>query len=180
MILVKNKGKTATITVQKPFDFNAEHYTILLQNTVTKEINQYTTEDLFYNKLYWSFQISTEDLINGEYYVLLLSNPLQLHLELSYNNINNIKEDERVKSILKNQDNIITNDMFILVNETEDCPTMLFLMNEGAIITNGDILIANTENSYIKVLTKELLKFGDYCNPKQQYNNEQKYLTYNG
>jgi hypothetical protein len=180
MILIKDNGKTTAISIQKPFDFSSSYYTILLQNTVTKEIHQYTTEDLYYNKLYWNFQLNTDDLITGEYYVLLLANPQQLHLELSYNNINNIKEDERIKRILKNKGDVITNDMFILVNEETENPTLLFLMNKGQVITNGDIYIANTEESNIKILTKELLKVGEYKTPTTQYNKEKKFITYNG
>ena len=180
MILIKDNGNSTAISIQKPFDFNSTYYTILLQNTVTKEIYQYNVKDVFYNKLYWNFELNADDLITGEYYVLLLANPLQLHLELSYNNINDIKEDERVKRIVKNKDAIIQNNMFILVNEEDGNPTLLFLMNKGEAITNGDIYIANTEESNIKILTKELLKVGEYHNPTTQYNKEKKFITYNG
>jgi hypothetical protein len=176
MILINDDIEV--ISIQKPFEYNPEHFTLLLQNTVTKKIYQYIVEDTFENKLYWNFKINTDDLITGEYYTLLLANPLQLHLEINY--VTDIKEDERVKRALKNKDSVIRNNMFILVNEENGNQSLLFLMNKGEAITNGSIYIANTEDSDIKIMTKELTRIGGYESPSKQYNNPTKFVTYNG
>lgn len=180
MIFIKDKNKNNVIQIQKPFNIESEYYTILMQNTVTKEIYQFTVKDnTRWNKMYYTFEINPISLTDGEYYVLLLANPMELIINVEYNNINNIKEDERIKEILKNNNNILTNDMFILINE-ENPTTLIFLMNKGAIITNGDIYIANSQHNGIKIITKELMKVGTYEKPSTQYNNQTKYKTYNG
>lgn len=179
MILINTDTITAVFQVQRPFEHFSDYYTILLQNTVTKEIYQYTVKPKkSTNKLFYTFEIDIQNLVVGEYYVLIISNPLELVLEVEYNNVNAIEEDNRVKEILKNNKDILTNDKFILCNEVGK--TMVFLMNKGAIITNGDVLIGNTQNTYIKVITKDLLKFGEYKQENKQYNKQTKFITYNG
>lgn len=162
MITIQDK----ILTVQKPFNFNYQFYTLILQNTITKEITQFTMSDIDSNSMYIHFNVDNLNLINGEYFLLLLSN-------------NNREEI-----------NIVTAEIF---NENFNKPLDInneefyYLVYDGLYISNGDIYLGinkvnntggNTEA--VQILTKELLKFGDYNAKIKEYNNTKKYITYNG
>lgn len=155
MITIENN----ILTIQKPFNFNYQFYTLILQNTITKEITQFTMSDIDSNNMYIHFNIGNLNLINGEYFLLLLSN-------------NNREEINIVTAE-------IFNDNFNIINNEE----FYYLVYDGLYITNGDIYLGinkvnNTEA--VQILTKELLKFGDYNAKIKEYNNTKKYITYNG
>lgn len=158
MILIKEKGNS-DITIQKPYEFSSSLFSILLQNTVTKEVYQFNVEDKNVdNKLFFNFEFDSSDLIDGEYYMVLISNPSFAPIEVKVNDIDDVKIQEQEGMIY-------------------------FLVNKGDYITNGELYLTispKTEYEEIKKITIDLLRVGDYKNPNQQYNNEQKYITYNG
>lgn len=153
MILIKEKGNS-DITIQKPYEFSSSLFSILLQNTVTKEVYQFNVEDKNVdNKLFFNFSIDTSDLIDGEYYLLLLSNPYSIDIEVKVNDIDDIEENKK---------------------------KVFLFVNKGETIINGVLNIGNEQYDRIFKITIEMLRVGTYENPSTQYNNEQKYITYNG
>lgn len=153
MILLEDKTKTE-IVIQKPFEYKTDYYTILLQNTVTKVVYQFLVEDEFDNKLFYHFNADFSNLMDGEYYLILVPNPYRTEIEIT----TNLKKYEGY-----------------------DSAVVLYLANKGDLIINGNAYLvtsANVRNEII--ITKELVRIGDYGSPSKQYNNPTKYVTYNG
>ena len=153
MILLEDKTKTE-IVIQKPFEYKTDYYTILLQNTVTKVVYQFLVEDEFDNKLFYHFNADLSNLMDGEYYLILVPNPYRTEIEIT----TNLKKYEGY-----------------------DSAVVLYLANKGDLIINGNAYLvtsANVRNEII--ITKELVRIGDYESPSKQYNNQTKYVTYNG
>lgn len=152
MIVVQNKNAT-NIVVQKPYDIDVGYYTIILQNTITKEITHFTVEDNYSNKMYIHLTLDFSNLVDGEYYMLLVSNPNRLTINITNNYINDIK----------------TMQMYVT------------LTNDGIILKNGEDILATTMEMGIDIITQELIKLGSYTPNNQQYKStENKYITYNG
>ena len=143
--------KDNNIVIQKPFNIIGSNYTLLLQNTVTKDINIYNVTDESEN-LYFHFKIDNLNLINGEYYLLLISNENHLPLEVITNDINSAKLE-----------------------------SVYLLLCKDKLIINKDIQIITTlKNAAVEIVTKELCKVGDYTTIKKEYNNKKSFITYNG
>lgn len=143
--------KDNNIVIQKPFNIIGNNFTLLLQNTVTKEITIYNVTD-FSENLYFHFEIDNLNLINGEYYLLLISNENHLPLEVITNDINSAKLES----------------VYLLL-----CKDML--------IINKDVQVITTlKNADVTVVTRELCKVGDYNTTKTEYNNKKTFITYNG
>lgn len=156
MILIKDTSKLTSIKVQKPFSIDVYKCTILLQNTVTKEIHQFNVYNSDNDSLFFKFEFDSSALINGEYYMVLISNPSFAPIEVKINDFDDVKIQEGI---------------------------IYFLVNKGDYITNGELYLTispKTEYEEIKKITVDLLRVGDYKNPNQQYNNEKKFITYNG
>lgn len=155
MILVQNKVEIHTISLQKPYKLKTSNFTILLQNVVTKEIHNLNVSTSSINSLYLKFEdLDFSNFDEGEYYLLLISNPNHSPLEVSYNNINDFKKEDNV---------------------------IYFLLNNGDYIMNGDLYIGYSTNSEeVKKIMTDILRIGTHENLKTTYNKEQKYIQYNG
>ena len=127
-------------------------YTLILQNSVTKEIFSYNLEDNTPDSIYYEFNIELQDMIDGEYEYLLIENPARLPISSNYNNVFDSEMEDPV----------------IIVNL------------EGKPLTAGaEILIADRgEVRRIDVLTFGLMRIGDYKSSKVTYNKQNKYVTY--
>lgn len=149
MIIVKYKGYNF-INLQRENNTYSSHYTILLQNTMTKEITSYKADDTG-NSMYHRFYIDL-DLEDGEYYVLLFENPNRLDF---YAEANSPKNTDYI-SYLASDDELIMNGEYFLVfgSEEEDKP----------------------ELKYIK---SDLLRIGVYERKNTQYQREKQYIQYN-
>lgn len=127
-------------------------YTLILQNSVTKEIFSYNLVDNTPDSIYYEFNIELQDMIDGEYEYLLIENPARLPISSNYNNVFDTEMEDPV----------------IIVNL------------EGKPLTAGaEILIADRgEVRRIDVLTFGLMRIGDYKSSKVTYNKQNKYVTY--
>lgn len=160
MITIKDN----ILTIQKPFKFDYQYYTIILQNTITKEITQFTMSDVGSNNMYVHFDIGELNLIDGEYFLLLLSN------------------DKKEKI------NVVTAEIFNKdFNAPQEIEEFYYLVYDTQYIINGDVYLGYNKIKYVggntdavQILTKELFKMGDYTTKIKEYNNTKKYLTYNG
>lgn len=150
MIIIENSGLN-TITFHKEFKPSQKNYSILLQNTLTKEITTYNCEDMG-NDFYFKFQADIK-VEKGEYYVLLFENPDKLNF---YSEANNPKDIDFIKFIV-DDDNLIMSGKFFLV----------FGTNEQL-------------GEEIKYVKSDLLRMGKYERNNTQYQKEQQYVQYNG
>lgn len=127
-------------------------YSLILQNSVTKEIFSYNLVDNTPDSIYYEFNIELQDMIDGEYEYLLIENPARLPISSNYNNVFDSEMEDPV----------------IIVNL------------EGKPLTAGaEILIADRgEVRRIDVLTFGLMRIGDYKSSKVTYNKQNKYVTY--
>lgn len=149
MIIIKDKTEKMVSMVRNT-SYNNGTFSIVLQNTSSKKITIFTTEDIG-NELYMKFKLNLSNLDNGEYYMLIFENPDSISF---YTNMNNPKEVTYFLYVANN-DNLIMNGTFYLVMPTN----------------------AKQEITYIQA---ELLRIGEYKNNSRQYNKEQGYVTYNG
>ena len=149
MIIIKDKTEKMVSMVRNT-SYNNGTFSIVLQNTSSKKITIFTTEDIG-NELYMKFKLNLSNLDNGEYYMLIFENPDSISF---YTNMNNPKEVTYFQYVANN-DNLIMNGTFYLVMPTN----------------------AKQEITYIQA---ELLRIGEYKNNSKQYNKEQGYVTYNG
>lgn len=153
MILVKNKEEINSIIFQKPFEISSPYYSILLQNVVTKQVFQLNVKETYSDSLYFHFEVDLTEYDDGEYYVLLLSNPFEIAIEVTSHNIDDIKEK---------QDRV------------------LIIANSDIPIKDGILFIGNEQNDNVVKITTELLRIGEYETSTVKYNNEKKYIQYNG
>lgn len=154
MILIENKKGINVILIQKPSNVESSNFTILLQNTITKDIYQYYVKNLSsIFSIYYQFEVEFENLIDGEYKLILINNPNHINIEVVENTLN--------------------------IKETE-VGTVYFICNKNDYLTNGELYITLTKNNDVEIITKELVKIGDYVNPNTQYNKDTKFITYNG
>lgn len=126
------------------------YYTLLIQNTVSKEVCTYNLENLNYDEnIYYKFNIVLDDNTpDGEYQYLLFENPNQIEVVVNYNNV---------------YDSKLYGDTKILVTFTNT-------------LTNGtQILIAGKP---IMWLSSGLIRIGDYKSNNYQYNKQNKYQVY--
>lgn len=150
MIIVKDKNEKMISMVRNTSN-NCKTFSILLQNTLTKNIEIFTTEDIG-NDLYMKFNLNLSNLDDGEYYVLIFENPDSIPF---YTNINHTKEITYVQYVA-NDDKVIMNGDFYLVFPTTD------------------------EVVKVNYIQAELLRIGEYINPSTHYKKEQGYVTYKG
>lgn len=150
MIIVEKKGYNI-ITFHKDFKSEEKNYSILLQNTLTKEITTYNCEDIG-NDFYLKFRVDIQ-VEKGEYYVLLFENPDKLNF---YSDANNPKEIDYIRFIA-DDDKLIMSGKFYLVFGN-----------------------ANNENGEVKYIKSDLMRVGKYERNNPQYQKEQKYVQYNG
>lgn len=127
-------------------------YTLILQNSVTKEIFSYNLVDNTPDSIYYEFNIELQDMIDGEYEYLLIENPARLPISSNYNNV--------------------------FDTEMED-PVIIVNLDGKPLTAGAEILIADRgEVRRIDVLTFGLMRIGDYKSSKVTYNKQNKYVTY--
>lgn len=150
MIIVKDNREQMIISMVRNTGSYCKMFSIAVQNTITKEIAIFTTEDIG-NDLYMKFNLNLSNLENGEYYVLIFENENSIPFYTSPNNPSEVTYFKYVAS----EDNVIMNGDFYIVMEAE----------------------TEVKITYIQT---ELLRIGEYKNPSTQYNKEQTYKTYKG
>lgn len=150
MIIVKDNKEQVTVSMVRNTCTSCKTFSLALQNTTSKEIIIFTTEDIG-NDLYMKFNLNLSKLDDGEYYVLVFENENSIPFYTSPNNPSEVTYFKYVAS----EDNVIMNGDFYLVMEAE---------------TEQKVTYTQTE----------LMRIGEYRNPSTQYNKEQKYKTYNG
>lgn len=147
IILQDNK-----LTIQNPLINTFEgNFTIILQNTVTREVFQYNVENIHKNPLYYHFEIDV-NLNDGEYFLLLVHNPSFAEIDVT-SDITNIQDKKMGFEAIANDDTVI--------------------LNRGYYIGFG-------YEANIKIVTRELLRIGEYENKTTQYDKNNKYVTYKG
>lgn len=126
------------------------NYSILMQNTITKEVYVYNLENQNYaENIYYKFDITlSDDMPDGEYQYILFSNPNKLEVIVDVNNP--------------------------MQSELYGNPVILVTYNNT--LTNGtQILVAGKP---IPILGTGLIRIGDYENNKYQYDKSNTYVSY--
>lgn len=126
------------------------NYSILMQNTITKEVYVYNLENQNYaENIYYKFDITlSDDMPDGEYQYILFSNPNKLEVIVDVNNP--------------------------FRSELYGNPVILVTYNNT--LTNGtQILVAGKP---IPILGTGLIRIGDYENNKYQYDKSNTYVSY--
>jgi hypothetical protein len=150
MIIIEKKGYNI-ITFHKEYKPTTENYSILFQNTITKEITTYNSTDIG-NDFYLKFRIDIQ-LEKGEYYVLLFENPDKLNF---YSDANNPKEIDYIRFIADDDKLLMSGKFYLVFGGAEQM---------------------GKEVKYIK---SDLMRVGKYERNNPQYQKEQKYYQYNG
>lgn len=147
IILQDNK-----LTIQNPLNNTFEgNFTIILQNTVTREVFQYNVENIHKNPLYYHFDVDV-NLADGEYFLLLVHNPSFAEIDVT-SDISNIQDKKMGFVAIANDDTVI--------------------LNKGYYIGFG-------YEADIKIVTRELLRIGEFENKTTQYDKNNKYVIYKG
>lgn len=150
MVILKEKGFKKISIIKDGFDYEYKWYSIMLQNTVTKEITTYNVEDKG-NEFYFKFNVDI-NLENGEYYMLLFENPSQLPF---YADTNAPKDIDYIRYLVNDNQTIMSGDFYLVFSTSDKL---------------GEI-------NFIK---SEMLRIGEYKSKSTAYNKEQKYYQYNG
>ena len=150
MVILKEKGFKKISIIKDGFDYEYKWYSIMLQNTVTKEITTYNVEDKG-NEFYFKFNVDI-NLGNGEYYMLLFENPSQLPF---YADTNAPKDIDYIRYLVNDNQTIMSGDFYLVFSTSDKL---------------GEI-------NFIK---SEMLRIGEYKSKSTAYNKEQKYVQYNG
>lgn len=155
MIKIGEKSTENTINIIKDIGGYDGNYSILMQNTLTKEITLFQELKDTGNKLFYEFVLSFKDVECGEYYMVLLENPDNLPIITNPNNPQKV------------------------VGETIEC---IYLTNAGDFITNAGfyLVIQGKERveKELKPVCTELMRIGEYKSPKTQYNSTKQYIQY--
>lgn len=127
-------------------------YTLILQNSVTKEIFSYNLVDNTPDSIYYEFNIELQDMIDGEYEYLLIENPDKLKVVSNFNNV--------------------------FESELAD-PVIMVDLSCGTLTAGAKIVITEMGETHpLNVLTFGLMRIGDYKSSKVTYNKQNKYVTY--
>lgn len=147
MIILQRRGYS-TITFHRNGS-NTKWYSVMLQNTLTKEITTYISEDIG-NEMFLRFRINI-NIDDGEYYVIVFENPQKLNF---YAPANAPKEIDYIQ-FLANDDQVIMNGKYYLVFGVDKT------LEE------------------VKFKCSELLRMGEYKRNNTQYQKESQYIQYN-
>ena len=153
MIQIKDKFKENTINLVKDSNNYSGNYSIIFQNTLTKNIEIYLELEDTGNKMFYTFEnIGFNSMDDGEYYLVLIENPDKLELIIDRFQPNKIKTAEE---------------------------EYLYITLNGDYITNASFFIVNglVENQ-ITPMCSELLCVGEYEKNKTSYKANKQYLTY--
>ena len=153
MIQIKDKFKENTINLVKDSNNYNGNYSIIFQNTLTKNIEIYLELEDTGNKMFYTFEnIGFNSMDDGEYYLVLIENPDKLKLIIDRFQPNKIKTAEE---------------------------EYIYLTLNGGYITNASFFIVNglVENEITPVCS-ELVSVGEYEKNKTSYKANKQYLTY--
>ena len=126
------------------------NYTLLMQNTTTKEVYTFDLENQNYaENIYYKFDITlSDDMPDGEYQYILFSNPNKLEVIVDVNNP--------------------------MQPELYGNPVIL-VTYENTLTTGTQILVAGKP---IPILGTGLIRIGDYENNNYQYDKPNTYVSY--
>lgn len=150
MVILKEKGIQKVCLIKDGFTYDSKWYSLMVQNTLTKEITTYNVENVG-NELYFKFNVDI-DLECGEYYMLLFENPDQLPF---YPDTNSPKEIDYIRYLVNDNQTIMSGEFYLVFSTSDKL---------------GEI-------NFIK---SEMMRIGEYKSKSTQYNKEQKYVQYNG
>lgn len=126
------------------------HYSLVIQNSTTKQSYVYYLKDLSYSEyIYYKFDIVLGKIPDGEYQYILFANKDNYEVLVNTNNV--FKTDVNNEKILVTYENMLTN--------------------------NTKILVAGKQEP---ILSTGLIKVGEYDNNSYQYNVQTKYKSYEG
>lgn len=131
MLNIKEKGRRDLVFIRNNHPDYIGGYSVIVQNTVTKEVTIYNVEDTG-NTMYIKFNIDIQ-LENGEYYVLLFENPSHLPF---YSDMNDIKDITYIKYITKDGEYLKSGKFFIVygISEERIHPLSVDMMKVGEYI----------------------------------------------
>lgn len=149
MIIVKDKTQESTITFVSPMSLKLDKYTILLQNTTTKEVMTFNVLDEG-NGIYMKFKMDLSPLNDGEYVAMVFENSNWTPFEIY---ANDLKETNR--------------------------EVIYYLSDGTTILKEGDFFLVTSQREYITPLKTDILRIGEYKRNTTTYRNEQTFIQYN-
>ena len=153
MIQIKESSDNILIKlVKNSFNF-VENYSILIQNTLTKEykIFEQCENIACESSIYLEFVLNLEGFDDGEYELIVFENNDRLEFISSANAPKKIETS------------------FIR-----------FLVKDGEFIKNGNYFLVISENqeNTLQYISTDLMKIGNFKTNTKQYNKQQQYITY--
>lgn len=149
MIIVKDKTQESTITFVSPMSLKLDKYTILLQNTTTKEVMTFNVLDEG-NGIYMKFKMDLSPLNDGEYVAMVFENSNWTPFEIY---ANDLKETNR--------------------------EVIYYLSDGTTLLKEGDFFLVASQREYITPLKTDVLRIGEYKRNTTTYRNEQTFIQYN-
>lgn len=149
MIIVKDKTQESTITFVSPMSLKLDKYTILLQNTTTKEVMTFDVLDEG-NGIYMKFKMDLSPLNDGEYVAMVFENSNWTPFEIY---ANDLKETNR--------------------------EVIYYLSDGTTLLKEGDFFLVASQREYITPLKTDVLRIGEYKRNTTTYRNEQTFIQYN-
>lgn len=149
MIIVKDKTQESTITFVSPMSLKLDKYTILLQNTTTKEVMTFNVLDEG-NGIYMKFKMDLSPLNDGEYVAMVFENSNWTPFEIY---ANDLKETNR--------------------------EVIYYLSDGTTLLKEGDFFLVSSQREYITPLKTDILRIGEYKRNTTTYRNEQTFIQYN-
>lgn len=149
MIIVKDKTQESTITFVSPMSLKLDKYTVLLQNTTTKEVMTFDVLDEG-NGIYMKFKIDLSPLNDGEYVAMVFENSNWTPFEIY---ANDLKESNR--------------------------EVIYYLSDGTTLLKEGDFFLVTSQREYITPLKTDVLRIGEYKRNTTTYRNEQTFIQYN-
>lgn len=149
MIIVKDKTQESTITFVSPMSLKLDKYTILLQNTTTKEVMTFDVLDEG-NGIYMKFKMDLSPLNDGEYVAMVFENSNWTPFEIY---ANDLKETNR--------------------------EVIYYLSDGTTLLKEGDFFLVTSQREYITPLKTDILRIGEYKRNTTTYINEQTFIQYN-
>lgn len=175
MIILKEQGIQEVAFVNNSHPSYNGGYSILLQNTTTKDITIFDVTDKG-NKVYNRFNIDI-NLPQGEYYVILFENPYFLPFKADMNDVKNIDTVKYAtiqgSQLKANGKNVVIGNSFIK-----------YLASDDNTLMSGDFYLMSTDDSGntteqpINYIQSDMLRIGEYKNPNKTYKKEQGYIQY--
>lgn len=149
MIIVKDKTQESTITFVSPMSLKLDRYTVLLQNTTTKEVMTFNVLDEG-NGIYMKFKMDLSPLNDGEYIAMVFENSNWTPFEVY---ANDLKETNR--------------------------EMIYYLSDGTTLLKEGDFFLVTSQREYITPLKTDILRIGEYKRNTTTYINEQTFIQYN-